>query len=58
MKKKFDVTRFEPLKTSGDVLRGGFSDAYGRPAEAKKHMADTNLNCNNSTSGCCSCLTD
>ena len=46
MKKKLDVTRFEPLESAGDVLRGGFSAVYGGPVkrgrEAPERMEDTN----------------
>ena len=48
MKKEWDVTRFEPLESAGDVLRGGFSAAYGGPGTTEKQhktpeqMEDTN----------------
>ncbi len=51
MKKELDVTRFEPLESDGDVLRGGFSSVYGgsgrpdtteRQDETPEQMEDTN----------------
>ncbi|MEH0007205.1 MAG: hypothetical protein V6Z82_00585 [Flavobacteriales bacterium] len=46
MKKELDVTRFEPLESDGDVLRGGFSAVYGGPGmkerETPGQVEDTN----------------
>ncbi|MDR1877677.1 MAG: hypothetical protein LBQ84_08660 [Flavobacteriaceae bacterium] len=51
-KKKFNVLKSEPLKTSGEVLKGGFSGSFSSGSYGGGDD-DSNIICNNCKGGNC-----
>jgi hypothetical protein len=56
MKKKFEITKFEVLETSSEMLKGGFSTAYAGGTKAINISGNNVGNCptvNNCNGGNC-----